>query len=262
MVPPLVDSHAHLSMEDFDEDRDQVIMRAFQMGVKAILCPADLSEPQSVAVTLDLTEKYKNVVAAAGVHPHNARLFHPEYIQEIENLALAKKIRAIGEIGLDFHYNFSSPEAQKEALRIQLHTAEKLGLSIILHSRNSGREIVESIKNEHFTKGGVVHCFTESWETARKMMDQGFYISFSGIITFPKAHTLRETARKIPLERLLTETDSPFLLPFAYRSKKKRNEPAHVAEVFRKLAEIKDVAPEDLAVIIQNNFRALFLFEI
>ena len=257
-----VDSHAHLDMDDFKEDRDQVVQRAFRNNIEAILCPADILEPRSVEIILNLVEKHRSIIAAAGLHPHNAKSLSSEHLQRIEALATARKIRAVGEIGLDFHYNFSSHKEQKEALRRQLHVAQKLDLPLILHSRKSGKDMVEMIEDEHFSKGGIVHCFTENWETARKMMDHGFFISFSGIITFPKAHSLREVARKIPLEKLLVETDSPYLVPFPHKKKNKRNEPAFVAEVGKALAEIKNVPPEELAEITRNNFHSLFMFEI
>jgi TatD DNase family protein len=262
MDPSLVDSHAHLSVADFDEDRDQVIKRAFRQGISAILCPAELTESPSLVTTLNLTQKYHSIIAAAGVHPHKAKSFTPDCLKKIEQLAGAKEIHAVGEIGLDFHYNFSSPGQQQEALRAQLQAAQKLALPVILHSRKSGKEIIRAIEEEHFTRGGVVHCFTEDWQMARRIIDEGFFISFSGIITFPKAHSLREVARKIPAERLLVETDSPYLLPQRCRGRRRRNEPAYVREVAGTLSEIKDVSMEEMAEKTTNNFQSLFMFEI
>lgn len=258
----LVDSHAHLSLENFDEDRAQVIKRAFQQGIKAILCPGEVTEPKSLQICLDLTEKYDNIIAAAGVHPHLAKAFNLDCARKIEELATARKIKAVGEIGLDFHYKFSPPYEQEEALRNQLNLAQKLGLPVILHSRKSGEQLTRAIQEEHFTRGGVLHCFTEDWEMAKKMMNLNFFISFSGILTFPKAHLLREVAKKITLERLLVETDSPYLVPFPYRGRKKRNEPVYVKEVAKTLAEIKSLSLEELAERTSNNFKSLFPFEI
>ncbi len=262
MKPSLVDSHAHLSMKDFDQDREQVIEKAFKEGISAILCPADLTEEPSVEITLGLTRKHSSIIAAAGVHPHNAKSFTAQCLQRTEHLAMTRKIHAVGEIGLDFHYNFSSPSEQKQALRQQLNAAQKLGLPVILHSRKSAEEIIKAIMEERFTRGGVVHCFSEDWEMARKMMGRDFFISFSGIITYPKAHPLREVARRIPLERLLVETDSPYLVPLSCRGRKKRNEPAFVREVAQALAEIKDISMEELAEKTTKNFHSLFMFEI
>lgn len=262
MNAPMIDSHAHLSMKQFDEDREPVIERAFRAGIEAILCPADIVEPEGLEITFGLTEKYNNIIAVAGVHPHNAKSFEHGCILKIQELAKARKIKGVGEIGLDFHYNFSPPAQQEEALRHQLELAEKLHLPVILHSRKSGRDLERTIQDLRFTQGGIVHCFTEDWETAKKMMDHNFYISFSGILTFPNAHPLREVAKKIPLEKLLVETDSPYLVPQPYRRKKKRNEPVFVKEVARTLAEIKNLSLNTLARQTSGNFKSLFMFEI
>jgi TatD DNase family protein len=262
MAHTLVDSHAHLDMEEFDEDRDQVVQRAFQEGIKSILCLAEVTNPKSIEKTLDLTEKYKNLIAAAGVHPHQAKHFTPSQAQRIEGLAGEKKIKAVGEIGLDFHYDLSPRREQEEAFRRQLNLAQKLELPVSVHSRNSGKEVAQAIEEEHFTQGGILHCFTEDWTLAKRLMDNGFFISFSGILTFPKAQPLRETAKKIPLEKLLVETDAPYLVPFVLRSKKKRNEPAHVIETAKVLAAIKNISVDRLAGTTSQNFESLFMFEI
>jgi TatD DNase family protein len=215
----IVDSHAHLSMSAFDEDREEVIKSAFDHGIDAILCPAEVSEPKSIQITCELTEKHSHIFASGGVHPHHAKEFTEESTIEIEDLAIEKKIHAVGEIGLDFHYNFSTPEQQKYAFRSQLNIAKKMKLPVIIHNREAAQEILDIIQEEHYTQGGVVHCFTEDWPFAKKMLDLNFKISFSGIVTFPKAHELRETARKIPLQALLIETDAPYLVPYPYRGK-------------------------------------------
>ncbi len=262
LAPILIDSHAHLSAEAFDQDRDQVLKRAFQGRIGAILCPSDMTEPKELQISMDLAERYENITIAAGVHPHNAKSFEPHHAQKMAELAKAKKIRAIGEIGLDFYYKFSTPHQQEEALRDQLHLAEILNLPVILHSRESGKELATVIQTEQFTRGGILHCFSGDWETAKKMMDLDFFISFSGIITYPGAYNLREVAKKIPLERLLFETDSPYLVPLPYRGKKKRNEPIFVIEVAEALAAIKNVSLNELARRTFENFKFLFMFEI
>ncbi len=255
---PLVDSHAHLSMREFDEDRHQVIERAFQAGILAILCPAEVTESQNVITALKLTEKYKNIIMAAGVHPHQARFFSPACINQIEDLARAGKIKAIGEIGLDFHYNFSEPHDQKKVFRSQLRLAQQLHLPVIIHSREASKELVTCLLQEKFSHGGILHCFTEDWHLAEKMMELNFLISFSGIITYPKAYKLRETAKKIPLERLLIETDAPYLIPLAYRGKLKRNEPFYVREIAKTLAVIKDLSIELIGERTTANFKSFF----
>jgi len=262
MMRFLVDSHAHLDMEEFDEDRSQVVERAFEQGIKAILCPAEVTNSQSVHKILDLTEKYKSLIAAAGIHPHQAKSFNPECTRRIEELAEAKKIKAVGEIGLDFYYNLSPPAEQEDAFRLQLHTAQELSLPVVVHSRNSGKKLVRAVEEEHFSRGGVLHCFTESWNVAKEMMNKNFFISFSGILTFPKAQAIREVAKKIPLEKLLVETDSPYLVPVPFRGLKKRNEPAYVIEVAKVLAGVKDISLEEIAEATTQNFEFLFSFEI
>lgn len=262
MTRALVDSHAHLDMEEFDDDRDQVVLRAFQEGIKSILCPADVTNPKSIENTFDLAKKYKNLIAAAGVHPHQAKHFTASHTQRIEELAGEKKVKAVGEIGLDFYYDFSPRQEQEEVFRQQLSLAEKLELPVIVHSRNAGKEVAKSIEEEHFSKGGILHCFTEDWSLAKRMMDKNFYISFSGILTFPKAQPLREIAEKIPLEKLLVETDSPYLVPFPLKGKIKRNEPAHVIETAKVLAGIKKIPLDELACATSQNFESLFMFEI
>ncbi len=258
----LVDSHAHLDMEEFDKDRSEVVERAFQDGIKAILCPAELTKTGSILKTLELTEKYDTIFAAAGIHPHQAKYFDYDCAQKIETLFKEKRIKAVGEIGLDFHYNFSPPHEQEKAFRHQLNIAQELDLPVVVHSRNSGKEVVQAVEEERFTRGGVLHCFSDDWEQAKRMMDHNFFISFSGILTYPKAYILREAAKKIPLKRLLVETDSPYLVPVPLRGKKKRNEPAYVIEVAKVLAGLKNVTLDKLADTTSKNFESLFLFEI
>jgi len=258
MAHTLVDSHAHLDMEEFDEDRDQVVKRAFREGIKSILCPADITNPKSIEKTFDLIEKYESLIAAAGVHPHQARHFTPSHTQRIEELAGERKVKAVGEIGLDFHYDFSPRHEQEEAFRHQLSVAQKLGLPVVVHSRKAGKEVANAVEEEHFSNRGILHCFTEDWALAKRMMDHNFLISFSGILTFPKAQPLREIAKKIPLEKLMVETDSPYLIPFAYKGIKKRNEPAHVIEIAKVLAELKKISLEKLAWATSKNFESLF----
>jgi TatD DNase family protein len=258
----LVDSHAHLDMDEFDTDREDVIERARQEGVIAILCPADLTNQKSMQIVFDLIQKNENIIASSGVHPHQAKLFNPDHCQTIEELAREKKIKAVGEIGLDFYYTHSPPQQQESAFRHQLAAAQNAGLPVIVHSRNSDMRTAEAVEEEHFTEGGVLHCFTEDWELAKRMLDRNFYISFSGILTIPNASQLRETAKKIPLNRIMVETDSPYLVPSPFRGRIKRNEPAFVKETAKVLAELKKVTLAELAEITTHNFETLFKFEI
>lgn len=257
----LIDSHAHLDMEEFDADRDDVVARAFGAGLEAILCPADLTGGRSLALVLDLARRYPRIIAAAGVHPHQARLFGPDAEAAIRREAAAGTIAAIGEIGLDFHYNLSPAPDQRTAFQTQVGIAAELGLPVIIHSREAGDEILTTLGEKGLHAGGLLHCFTESWEIAVRALDLGLHISFSGILTFPGAAGLRDTARKIPSDRLLVETDSPYLAPVPFRGKSRRNEPAWVVETARVLAGVRGVSLEELADEMGRNFRTLFPIE-
>ena len=256
----LVDSHAHLDMEEFDADRDEVIRRAFRAGLRAILCPADLIHPESLEKVLNMARNHA-VVAAAGVHPHQASSFRDSHASQMESLAQAGAIRAVGEIGLDFHYNLSPPEVQTAVFRKQLALAEALGLPAVVHSRNSGDALREAVEAEGFSRGGILHCFTEDLAVAEDMIARGFLISFSGILTFPGASSLRETAARIPTDRLLVETDAPYLTPAPFRKRVRRNEPVFVAVTAEVLAGIKNLTPGETAEITTENFFRLFPFE-
>lgn len=256
----LVDSHAHLDMEEFDADRDEVIRRAFQAGLRVILCPADLVHPKSLEKILNMARNHA-VVAAAGVHPHQSSAFSDVHERKIEDLARAGAIRAVGEIGLDFHYNLSPPDIQTTVFRRQLALAEQLGLPAIIHSRNSGDALREAVKAEGFSRGGILHCFTEEPAVAEDMMTRGFFISFSGILTFPGAASLRDAASRIPADRLLVETDAPYLTPAPFRKRVRRNEPLYVAETAKVLAGIINLSPAETAEITTGNFFRLFPFE-
>jgi len=259
--PRLVDSHAHLDMPEFDADRTDAVRRAFGAGVAAILCPADLTRPASLPTIAALAEEFPTVLAAAGVHAHQAKDFTPDHLGELERLAAAGAIRAIGEIGLDYHYDFSPRVAQAEALRGQLAVAARTGLPAIIHSRLAGPDIIAAVDAGRYTGGGILHCYTEDWATARALLDRGFFVSFSGILTFPKAGALREVAAQVPEDRLLVETDSPYLAPVPYRGSGRRNEPAFVVETARVLAGLRGLSLEALAEATTRNFAGLFPFE-
>jgi TatD DNase family protein len=252
----LPDSHAHLDMAEFDADREAVLERARAAGVDEILCPIDITEERSAATVLALAAGDGRIRAAAGLHPHQARLDAPALRDAIRNLAADGRIVAVGEIGLDYHYDFSSPEEQRTAFRCQLALASEVGLPAIIHSRNAGPDIAALIREEGFTRGGVLHCFTEDWDFAQAMLDEGFYISFSGIVTFPNAGGLREVAGKVPADRLLVETDAPYLAPVPHRGR--RNEPAFVIATAQRVAEIRGMDMVALADTVARNYRAVF----
>ncbi len=258
----LVDSHAHLDMQEFDSDRHDVIERAWDGGIKAILCPIEITDQKSIDQGLELTERYPHIIAAAGVHPHNAKNFSSKAEDTIREFAHAGAIHALGEIGLDFHYNYSLRDEQIQAFQQQLRIAQDLHLPVIIHSRLASQEVLEALQKQAFTQGGVLHCFTESLSFAETMLDRDFYISFSGIVTFPKAKDIQETALHIPMNRIMVETDAPFLAPVPFRGRVKRNEPAFVNETARFMAELKNVSLFELADRTCENFMNCFGFVI
>lgn len=249
------DSHCHLDMEEFAADRCDVLDRARAAGVSAFLCPADVTDPAGLRTTLDLAAAHPDITAAAGLHPHKAGLRGPACLETIRKLGLGRKIAAVGEIGLDYHYDFAPPGVQQAAFREQLALAAELHLPVIIHSRLAGANIRAAVDAERFSCGGILHCFTEDRNIAEDMIARGFYISFSGILTFPNASGLREVARALPLDRLLVETDAPYLAPVPFRGK--RNEPAYILETARILAALRGLRPEDLAAAITVNYRTL-----
>lgn len=254
----IADSHAHLDMSEFDPDRREVVQRAWEGGVRGLLCPIDLTTPESFARISGLRLEFPWVAAAAGVHPHQAKDFSPAHLETLRRLVETRQISAVGEIGIDRHYDYSPAAAQTEAFRSQLRLAGEMGLPVIVHSREAGGEILAAIKEEGFRRGGVLHCFTEERETAELMIGLGFLISFSGILTYPGAKDLRETAAALPLGKILVETDSPYLVPQSLRGAKKRNEPLFVLETAKVLAGLRDMPVDEIAALTLRNYRAAF----
>lgn len=254
----LVDSHAHLDDRQFDADRPQVLTRAKDRGINWILCPLDLSLETSLEVGLKLAKEQSNIYLAAGLHPHQAKQLNENHLQTLKQMAEEKKIIAVGEIGLDFHYNFSPPDKQLNALELQLDLAAELKLPVIIHSRLAGDRIIDLLEPRKSRLRGIFHCFTESYDIARKALDLGFLVSFSGILTYQRADDLREVARKLPPESLLVETDAPYLTPWPEKKVYSRNEPALVITTARRLAELKNMTLEDLARKTTENFFNFF----
>jgi TatD DNase family protein len=254
----IADSHAHLDMAEFDPDRKEVVRRAWAGGVKALLCPIDLTVPESLPRILELRQEFSWIAAAAGIHPHQAKDFSLSHLEVLRRLARAGQIAAVGEIGIDHHYNYSPPPVQDEVFRAQLRLAQELALPVVVHSRDAGEEILRAIEEEGFSRGGVLHCFTEDRETAKRMIGLGFFVSFSGILTYPNARNLREIAAGLPLEKTLVETDSPYLVPQPLRGAKKRNEPLFVIETAKILAELKSITLEETAAVTLGNYRSAF----
>ena len=255
-----IDSHAHLDGEEFDADREEVIQRARDAGVRVIL-NVGTGDPHSgdLERAVELAEKHEGLFAAIGTHPHDAKLYDDAADHKIRALVKrSSRVIAWGEIGLDFHYDNSPRDVQMQVFRHQLRSARELDLPVIIHTREAESETIEILKAEWdgSARAGIMHCFSGSLELAQAAVDLGFFISFSGIVTFKKAQDLRAVAGAMPLERLLIETDCPFLAPVPYRGK--RNEPAFVVEVAKCLAELRGTTLETMSETTAANFcRAL-----
>ncbi|HPQ44141.1 MAG TPA: TatD family hydrolase [Syntrophales bacterium] len=250
----LIDSHAHLELSEFDDDREEVIQRAKENGVEYIVTVGINPEDSRQAVAI--AEHYDNVYAAVGVHPHDTEGVDAAAYDSLIKLSASEKVVAYGEIGLDFFKNYSPRDIQIKAFGEQLELAGELGLPIIIHDREAHREIVEMLKGWNGQTGGVIHCFSGDYDMARKCLDMGFYISIPGTITYRKSETLRDVARRVPMDRILVETDCPFLSPEPKRGK--RNEPANVVYTARRIAEIKGLPFGDVAKITSENASNVF----
>ncbi|MBF0423088.1 MAG: YchF/TatD family DNA exonuclease [Magnetococcales bacterium] len=254
----LADSHCHLNFPDFAKDLDQVVLRAQQAGVTYLnTIGTRLNE---VGDVLRLIQPYEQLTTTAGIHPHYAEEAGTDLPVELFHVLNHPKMVAVGETGFDFHYNFSSKPAQERVFREHIRAAVASHLPLVIHTREAEKDTIRVLEEEHGREcGGVIHCFTGSMDLARWALDFGYLISFSGIITFRGADELRKVAAEVPLERLLVETDSPYLAPTPHRSK--RNEPAFVVEVARMLAQVKGIPLAELAEVTTNNYRRLFRIE-
>jgi TatD DNase family protein len=250
-----VDSHAHLDGERFDADREQVIARARDAGICAMVAIGNGDSPDQVDCGIRLAQKYDFIYATLGIHPHEARLADETAYQKMENLARHPK---------DYFYDHSPREVQKAVFIRQMELAADVKLPIVIHCRPSDGsddawEDVFSLIGEHWAPkglGGILHCFTGTWPQAKRALDLGFMISFAGNLTFPKAQQIRDAAMEVPLDRMLIETDSPFLAPVPYRGK--RNEPAFVIETARKLGELRGLTTEEMGHRTTQNFYNFF----
>jgi len=255
-----VDSHAHIDGEGFDADRDEVVARAREAGVRAIL-NVGTGDPHGGELerAVEVAEKYAGVYAAVGVHPHDARLYDEAAERRLVGILKGGgRVVALGEIGLDFHYDHSPREVQREVFARQLRLAGEMSLPVVIHSREADEETVEILRGVYAgaPRGGVMHCFGGGRPMAEAVLELGFYISFAGNVTFKKAEGLREVALAVPAERLLVETDCPFMAPVPLRGR--RNEPAFVVETARLLASLRGVGPEELGRTTCENFSRLF----
>jgi TatD DNase family protein len=259
-----VDSHAHLDGERFDADREEVLARAREAGVVNILAVGTGDGPGTLDCAVKLGERYESVYATIGIHPHEAKLATAKDFDELERLAKRPKVIAWGEIGLDYFYDHSPREVQKQVFAKQCEMARTAKLPIVIHCRpsqdsedawNDCLRLLQENWAAHGL-GGIMHCFTGTWEQAKHALDLGFMISFAGNITFPKAQQIREAAKQVPLERMLIETDCPFLAPAPYRGK--RNEPAFVKESARQLGELRGLSMEEIGQQTAQNFYRFF----
>lgn len=250
-----MDSHAHIQMRQFDRDRDAVIEAAVAAGVARMLVPGVELESSEAAVAL--AARYPGrVFAAVGTHPHDATTLTPERLDAQRALARMPGVVAIGEIGLDYYRDLSPREAQREAIVAQMGLARELDLPIILHNRDSHEDLVAVLLSDGAGLRGVFHCFIGDKAMARDALDLGFYLSFAGPLTYPANETLREVAAWAPLDRILIETDCPYLTPPPFRGK--RNEPRHVALVAERLAEVRGTSAREIGDMTAGNAAALF----
>jgi TatD DNase family protein len=248
----LVDSHCHLDDEKFAADFDAVVARARAAGVERMLAIGTGDGPPDLEVAVRLADRHDCFYATVGVHPHDAAKATAATFDRLRELAQHPKVLAIGEIGLDYHYDFSPREVQREVFREQLRLATK---PVVIHTREAWEDTLRLI-DEHSPQALVMHCFTGGPEEARECVERGFYLSFGGVLTFPKAENVREAARIVPDDRLLVETDAPYLAPAPHRGK--RNEPAFLVDTVRKLAEVRGVDAEEMAALTTRNFDSLF----
>lgn len=249
------DSHAHLTMEAFDPDREEVLRRARTAGLRYLCTIGSMAGDAEAAIALAGTHEF--IYATVGLHPHDAKLWDETLAGRLEALAARPRVVAIGEIGLDYHYDRSPRDRQREAFREQIHLARRVGLPIVIHTREAHDDTLKILDEEKAVEaGGVFHCFSGNPEMADFAVRIGFRISFSGSVTFRNAEALREVAAAVPSGRLLTETDAPFLSPHPHRGR--RNEPVRVLEILNRLAKIRGVPLETLGERTTANFEATF----
>ncbi len=254
----LVDSHAHLDFPQFDADRGEVLDRARLAGVSLVLAIGSGPGPEKLDAALPFAELHDWIYATVGIHPHEAKLAEEAHFERLELLARNRRVIAWGEVGLDYHYDHSPRDVQQRVFRRQLEQARAAKLPLVIHCREAWPQCL-AILDEDWRGGGlggVLHCFSGDLAEAKKGIEMGFLVSFAGNLTYPKAQHLREVARELPLDRLLVETDAPFLAPQPHRGK--RNEPAYVVEVARTLASVRDLAPDEVGAVTAANFRRFF----
>jgi TatD DNase family protein len=254
----MIDSHCHLDNPQFDPDRDAVIDRALAVGVERMVVIGTGDGPPDLEAGIRLADRYPPIYATVGVHPHEASKATPDTYKRLRGLLQHPKVVALGEIGLDYHYDHSPREVQRAVFLEQMLIAGEARKPIVIHTREAWEDTIALLEVywRPYGLGGIMHCFSGNADQAALCVDLGFHLSFGGIVTFPKAAGVQEAARRTPADRILLETDAPYLAPVPHRGK--RNEPAFVAETARKLAELRSVTPEEIARITSDNFHQLF----
>ncbi len=253
----LIDSHCHLDSTEFNDDREAVIERALAAGVEHMMAIGTGNGPPDLEAGVRMADKHPAFFATVGIHPHDAAKASPEDLKRLADLLAHPKVLAVGEIGLDYHYNFSPRDIQKSTFIEQMEIAAQAKKPIVIHTREAWDDTLALIE-QHWTPhgiGGIMHCFSGGPEEAQRAIDLGFYLSFGGIVTFPKALAVQEAAKFAPRERILIETDAPYLAPVPKRGK--RNEPALMVHTARKLAELRSESYEDICIATTENFRRL-----
>lgn len=255
----LVDSHCHLDGHQFENDREEVIRRALAAGVETLVAIGSGDGPPDLEAGIRLADAYPFVFATVGVHPHEAAKADEQTFVQLRTLAAHQKVVAVGEIGLDYHYDFSPRDVQQQVFVRQMEIAREARLPIVIHTREAWADTVRLIRQNFAgaAEGGIFHCFSGGPAEAEQALALGFHLSFSGIVTFPKATNVHEAVRRTPLDRLLVETDAPYLAPAPYRGK--RNEPSYLVETARRVAELKGLDFETVAEATTANWRKLCL---
>ncbi len=250
----IVDTHCHLDDQRYDQDRDDVLQRAWDLGIEFLINVS--YDTGSAQQAVQLAQKLDRVYAAVGIHPHDASSYSADTEETLRQLAQAPKVVAIGEIGLDYYYDNSPRDVQREAFRRQMELAIDLGLPVVIHNRDAHQDTIDILKEFAGRARGLLHCFSGSYETARICLDLGYYLAFGGSITFKNARKLREVVQQVPLDRMVLETDCPYLTPVPHRGK--RNEPSYVSHVAEKVADIRNLDLAEVAAVTTANARKVF----
>lgn len=242
----MIDSHCHLDDPAFDADRDRIVERALAAGVTTLL---------AIDAPLEFLDRYECALGTVGVHPHEASKATPDTIPRLREAVKHPKVVGIGEIGLDYHYDFSPRNVQRRVFLEHLEAAAELNLPIVIHTREAWDDTL-AILRDHWRGNGIMHCFSGGPAEAEKCLELGFHLAFGGVATFPKATNVHESARIVPLDRLLVETDAPYLAPVPHRGK--RNEPAYVVRTAERIAELRGIRTEEIDAATTANFKKLF----